>query len=158
MIGAIAGDIVGSRFEHRQARRYDFKLFHRSCRFTDDTVCTLAVAKCVMEQGNFAEHIRELARSYPKAGYGGMFRKWLKADNAPAYNSWGYGAPMRVSSIGWRANSMEEVEELAEAQSSVTHNHPDAIQASKAIATAIFLFSQGESKSAVASRLENDFG
>jgi ADP-ribosyl-[dinitrogen reductase] hydrolase len=158
MIGAIAGDIIGSRFERGQAPSHDFELFHPFCRSTDDTVCTLAVARAIMDQGGFADHIRNLAREFPNSGYGGMFRKWFRLENAPAYGSWGNGAPMRVSSVGWLARSLEQVDELAEAQASVTHDHTDAIIASKAIARAIFLLSHGESRSDVGSAIENDFG
>lgn len=157
MIGAIAGDIIGSRFEGGQAPSYDFELFHPFCRFTDDTVCTLAVARAIMDQGDFADNIRSLAREFPNSRYGGMFREWFRVENAPAYGSWGNGAPMRVSSVGWLARSLEQVDELAEAQASVSHDHPDAINASKAIARAIFLLSHGENKSDVGSAIENDF-
>jgi ADP-ribosyl-[dinitrogen reductase] hydrolase len=127
MIGAIAGDIIGSRFERGQAPSYDFELFHPSCRFTDDTVCTLAVARAIMDQGDFADHIRNLAREFPNSGYGGMFRKWFRVENAPAYGSWGNGAPMRVSSVGWLARSLDQVDELAAAQASVSHDHPEPL-------------------------------
>ena len=100
MIGAIAGDIIGSRYEGSRANEPDFPLFLPSSRFTDDTVCSLAVASAIMGDGDFANHLRRLCRSYPGAGYGGMFRRWLAADGAPAYGSWGNGAPMRVSAVG----------------------------------------------------------
>ncbi|WP_395660109.1 ADP-ribosylglycohydrolase family protein [Aestuariivirga sp.] len=144
MIGAIAGDIIGSRYEGSRAKVADFPLFLRSSRFTDDTVCSLAVANAIMVDGNFAKHLRRLCRCYPDAGYGGMFRRWFAVDDEPAYGSWGNGAPMRVSAVGWLARSIDEVDTLAEAQASVSHSHPDAIIASRAVARAIFLLSQGK--------------
>jgi ADP-ribosylglycohydrolase len=97
-----------------------------------------------MVDGNFAKHLRRLCRCYPDAGYGGMFRRWFAVDDEPAYGSWGNGAPMRVSAVGWLARSIDEVDTLAEAQASVSHSHPDAIIASRAVARAIFLLSQGK--------------
>jgi ADP-ribosyl-[dinitrogen reductase] hydrolase len=144
MIGAIAGDIIGSRYEGSRAKVADFPLFLPSSRFTDDTVCSLAVASAIMDDGDFARHLRRLCRCYPDAGYGGMFRRWFAADHQPAYGSWGNGAPMRVSAVGWLARSIDEVDTLAEAQASVSHSHPDAIMASRAVARAIFLLSQGQ--------------
>lgn len=143
MIGAIAGDIIGSSYEGSRAKVADFPLFLPSSRFTDDTVCSLAVASAIMDDGDFARHLRRLCRCYPDAGYGGMFRRWFAVDDQPAYGSWGNGAPMRVSAVGWLARSIYEVDTLAEAQASVSHSHPDAIMASRAVARAIFLLSQG---------------
>jgi len=157
MIGAIAGDIIGSRFEGSKAREADFTLFHPSCRFTDDTVCTLAVANALLGDRDFARHLRALGRIYPNAGYGGMFRRWMRSDDAPLYGSWGNGAPMRVSAVGWLATTIEEVDQLAEAQAAVSHNHPDAIDASRAVARSIFLLSRGEPASSLKTRLEQDF-
>jgi ADP-ribosylglycohydrolase len=157
MIGAIAGDIIGSRFEGSRARERDFALFHQSCRFTDDTVCTLAVANALLGDLDFARHLRALGRIYPHAGYGGMFRRWIHSDDAPPYGSWGNGAPMRVAAVGWLATAIEDVDSLAEAQAAVSHNHPDAIGASRAVARAIFLLSRGESTGSLKSRLELDF-
>jgi len=157
MIGAIAGDIIGSRFEHGQAANYDFELFHHHCRFTDDTVCSLAVAKALMDGESFSACLRRFARRYPNSGYGGMFRQWFRKDDAPAYGSWGNGAPMRVSSVGWFARSLNEVDDLAESQSSATHDHPDAIDASKAVARAIFMLSHGQSCLEVGAQIEREF-
>ena len=157
MIGAIAGDIIGSRFEGSRAKSPDFELFHHSCRFTDDTVCTLAVARALLSDGDFAHHLRELGRTYPNAGYGGMFRQWLKSDDAPPYGSWGNGAPMRVASVGWLAKGLDDVDLLAERQSAVSHDHPDAIAASKAIARSIFLLRSGETVTSVSEMLTKDF-
>lgn len=157
MIGAIAGDIIGSRFEGSRAKDTDFPLFHHSCRFTDDTVCTLAVASALLDDRDFARHLRALCRRYPNAGYGGMFRKWLQSNDAEPYGSWGNGAPMRVASVGWLAKTLDEVDDLAEAQSSVSHDHPDAIEASKAVGRSIFLLRRGHSGKDVGEMLAHDF-
>lgn len=158
MIGAIAGDIIGSRFEGEPSPPNDFELFHPACRFTDDTVCTVAVADAVMTNADFAETLRVYVRRHPNRGYGGMFRKWAHKDDAPAYGSFGNGAPMRVSSIGWLSGSAEEVDRLAEAQAAVSHDHPDAIAASKAVARAIFALRKGEPIAAVRDWLTESYG
>jgi len=158
MIGAIAGDIIGSRFEGDPAPPEDFALFHPSCRFTDDTVCAFAVADAVMTGADFAATLREYVRRHPDRGYGGMFRKWAFADNAPAYGSWGNGAPMRVASVGWLAENAERVDALAQEQAAVSHDHPDAIAASRAVARAIFALRQGEEAASVRDWLTRTFG
>lgn len=158
MIGAIAGDIIGSRFEGDPSPPADFELFHPSCRFTDDTVCTVAVADAVMSRADFADTLRRYVRRHPNRGYGGMFRIWAHTDGAPAYGSFGNGAPMRVSAIGWLGESAEEVARLAEAQAAVSHDHPDAIAASKAVAGAIFALRNGQPIAAVRDWLTETYG
>ncbi len=117
MIGAIAGDIIGSRFEGHPAPPPEFALFHPHCRFTDDTVCSLAVADALMGARNFAASLRAFVRRHPQRGYGGMFIDWAFADDAPAYGSWGNGAPMRVAVVGWLA---QEGHQLLQAQPTIT--------------------------------------
>ena len=87
MLGAIAGDIIGSRFEGRLGPARDFALFHRNCRFTDDSVCTLAVADALLGRSDFAATLRAFVRRHPGRGYGGMFLEWALAEGAPAYGS-----------------------------------------------------------------------
>jgi ADP-ribosyl-[dinitrogen reductase] hydrolase len=158
MIGAIAGDIIGSRFEGHPAPPSGFELFHRHCRFTDDTVCTVAVADAIMSGADFAATLRDFVRRYPKAGYGGMFIKWALADDAPAYNSWGNGAPMRVAAVGWLAATEEEAGALAAAQAEVSHNHPHAVMAAQAVARAILALRRGEAVEDVRRRITETFG
>ena len=158
MIGAIAGDIIGSRFEGHPSPPRDFVLFHPDCRFTDDTVCSLALADAVMSGADFASTLRRYVRRHPNRGYGGMFRHWALSDDAPAYGSWGNGGPMRVSAIGWLARSAEEAESMAAAQAGVSHSHPDAIAASKAVARSIFDLRRGISVDAVRASLSDTFG
>jgi ADP-ribosyl-[dinitrogen reductase] hydrolase len=120
VLGAIAGDIIGSRFEGHQGPPPDFELFHPHCRFTDDTVCGLAVADAIMRKAGFACTLRAFVRRHPDAGYGGMFIDWAFSDDAPAYGSWGNGAPMRVAADGWLASTEAEALDLAAAQAAVS--------------------------------------
>src|ERR1700745_2787728 len=101
MLGAIAGDIIGSRFEGYVGPPHDFPLFHPACCFTDDSVCTLAVADALLVKRDFAGRHSAFVRRHPARGYGSMFLKWTLSDDAPAYCSWGNGAPMRVAAVGW---------------------------------------------------------
>lgn len=158
MLGAIAGDIIGSRFEGDPTPPRDFVLFHPACRFTDDTVCTLAIAQALLEDRDFAKHLRRFVRRHPDRGYGGMFRQWALNAGAGAYGSWGNGAPMRVAAVGWLAADEAQVLELAKAQAMVTHNHPDAIAASQAVAFAILRIRQGASATEIRQLVSDRFG
>jgi ADP-ribosyl-[dinitrogen reductase] hydrolase len=158
MIGAIAGDIIGSRFEGHATVPSGFDLFHPDCRFTDDTVMSLAVAEAILDGGDFAATFRAYARRYPGAGYGGMFLRWALSDDAPAYGSWGNGAPMRVAAVGWLAATPAEADALARAQAVVSHDHPEAVAAAQAVARAILLLRRGMPAADVAAGLADAFG
>jgi ADP-ribosylglycohydrolase len=158
MLGAIAGDIIGSRFEGHAGPAPDFTLFHPACRFTDDSVCTLAVADALLGDRDFAASLRRFVRCHPQRGYGGMFLDWALANTAPAYGSWGNGAPMRVAAVGWLARDEAEALELAAEQASVSHNHPDAMAAAQAVALAILLARSGLPAAELRRRLIDDFG
>jgi len=146
MLGAIIGDIVGSRFEFNNYRKKDFKLFHRDCDFTDDTICTIAVADWLMSPtGNLSDTMRKWCRSYPSS-YGGMFKKWIQDEQMGAYNSFGNGAAMRVSPTAWYFNHILEVLESAELSASITHDHPEGIRGAKCIAGSILCLRTGMSK------------
>jgi len=157
MLGAIAGDIIGSRFEGQPGPARDFQLFHPACRFTDDSVCTVAVADALLGDRDFAASLRAFVRRHPGRGYGGMFLAWALADDAPAYGSWGNGAPMRTAAVGWLARDEAEALELAAAQAAVSHDHPDAVTAAQAVALAILLARAGQPPEALRRRLR-DFG
>lgn len=158
MIGAIAGDIIGSRFEGHPSPPRDFTLFHPHCRFTDDTVCSLAVAEAIMQGQDFAATLRHYVRRHPERGYGGMFLDWALSDDAPSYGSWGNGAPMRVSAVGWLAKDGAEADRLATDQAAVSHDHPSAIAASVAVARSIFALRNGVSVAATRDWLTHTFG
>lgn len=158
MIGAVAGDIIGSRFEGRSAPPHDFELLHPDCCFTDDTVCTLAIADALLGDGDFARALRNYVRRHPERGYGDLFLEWALTDGAPAYGSWGNGAPMRVAAVGWLAKDENAVMQLAESQAAVSHNHPDAIAAAQAVALGIFLARQGLPSDSIRRRLQEAFG
>ncbi len=108
MLGAIIGDIVGSRFEKRNHKSKDFKLFTTASKFTDDTVLTIAIANALLENGDYAENVKKYALRYPFAGYGGTFKKWMLGIINGPYNSWGNGSAMRVSPIGYAFTDREK--------------------------------------------------
>ena len=158
MIGTIAGDIIGSRFEGHPAPPPDFELFAPGCRFTDDTVCTLAVVEAIMADADFAATLRAFLRRHPDRGYGGMFRDWALRDGAPAYGSWGNGAPMRVAAVGWLATGDADCDRLAAAQAVVSHDHPDAVAGAQAVARAIRALCLGAAALELVPRLAAGFG
>ena len=159
IIGAIIGDVVGSRFEFENLRSTKFDLFSRGSMMTDDTVMTIAVAEWLIEGGNVAEYLHKWGRLYPGAGYGGMFYRWLFAKEIlPAYNSFGNGAGMRVSPCGFYAKTLQEALYLAEQSAIVTHNHPEGVKGAQAIASAIFLARKGKNKEQIAKYIEKTFG
>jgi ADP-ribosyl-[dinitrogen reductase] hydrolase len=143
VLGAIAGDIVGSPFEGGPAPPQGFELFHPACRFTDDSVCCLAVAEAILTNGDFASTLRQFVRRHPERGYGGMFFRWAFDDDAGSYGSWGNGAPMRVAAVGWLAGDLQEALAFAAEQACVSHDHPDAVAAAQAVAHAIYAIRQG---------------
>jgi len=149
MLGAILGDIVGSpyEFDHNNYKHKDFPLLGEKSHFTDDTVMTVAVAQGLMAgqgdaQKTFAEvqhEMRRWGRAYPNAGYGGMFRRWLRAEHPQPYGSFGNGSAMRVAAAGWLFDTLDKTLEMAKVTAEVTHNHPEGIKGAQATATAIFL-------------------
>ena len=149
LIGAIAGDIIGSVYEGRKVASANFDLLSVFATFTDDTVLTLAVADCILNKKDFAKTIYEYGNKYPKRGYGGYFRKWLASDNPQPYNSFGNGSAMRVSAVGAAYNTLDEVLAVAKQSAEVTHNHPEGVKGAQAIASAIFLAKTGSSKQAI---------
>jgi ADP-ribosylglycohydrolase len=134
VIGAIAGDVIGSVHEGGPARSRDFPLFQPGSRFTDDTVLSTAVASAVMYGGSYAASLREWGRRYPDAGYGRWFSAWLGRDNAPPYKSFGNGSAMRVAAIGWAFDDIDDVLREAAMSAEVTHNHPEGMKGAKAVA------------------------
>ncbi len=129
MLGAIAGDVIGSRFEWNNHRSRDFDLFHDSLSmFTDDTVLTIAVAKWLLGDGNLIKTVLDAYKRYPHAGYGGMFKEWATDGGGKPYNSFGNGSAMRVSPVAYAARDEQECLALAEESAAITHNHPEGIK------------------------------
>ena len=151
MLGAVIGDIVGSRFEWNNYRAKDFTLFHPKCFFTDDSIITLAVAEALLRSGPDYTDLREqtvrcmqeIGRPYPRSGYGGRFFGWMYSDNPQPYNSFGNGSAMRVSACAYAAKSLEQVKQLSLAVTDVTHNHPEGIKGAEAAAVAGYLARNG---------------
>ena len=153
MIGAIIGDIVGSRFEWNNIKSKDFEFLTYKCFPTDDSVMTLALAQAILVSKpdhsdlskNAVECMQSVGRNYPDCGYGGGFHKWMFSDDPKPYNSFGNGAAMRVSAAGFAANSIEEAKELSRIITEVTHNHPEGIKGAEATAVAIYMAKTGSS-------------
>lgn len=163
MLGAIAGDILGSFYEHSRLKFYDIKLLCKRSNFTDDTVMTLAVASWLMTSPDRskADLIRlmvEFGRAYPRAGYGYNFKKWLNSDNPQPYNSWGNGAAMRVSPCGLYAATLDEALELAKITAEVSHNHPEGIKGAQAVAAAVWMAKHCHSKEEIRGYITERFG
>jgi type I restriction enzyme M protein len=179
MIGAIVGDIAGSRFEFNNYRKKDFELFSEECHVTDDSILTLAVAKAIMETCKVIrpligkpetgekfyvmaewmanKYLREIGRKYPECGYGGMFAQWIASEVPKPYNSFGNGAAMRVSPAGFAAGTEGEAISLADAVTQVTHNHEEGMKGAEAVAVAVFMARHGKSKMEIRKRINNDY-
>ncbi len=158
MLGAIAGDIIGSVYEARPIKTTDFPLFVESCRFTDDTVLTAATAHAILNDTDYAQSYKTFGRNYPNAGYGGNFTGWLFAKGAGPYNSWGNGSAMRVSPVGFAFESVDEVLAQAKRSAEVTHNHPEGIKGAQATALGVFLARTEKSKERIKEEIQMRFG
>ena len=161
MIGAIIGDIVGSRFEFGPAPLKSFELFTPDCSYTDDTICTIAIADAVLNERDYKDSLLDWCRRYPDpmGGYGRRFYQWINADNPQPTDSFGNGSAMRVSPIGWLFDEWEDVIEEAKKSAIVSHNHPEGIKGAQCIAEAIcWLRLMRFSKSDVERKVEKFFG
>ncbi len=157
MIGAIAGDIIGSVYEWNNIKTKDFPLFAHNAHFTDDTVLTVALADSILTGTPYAENLRRYHDWYPWAGYGGSFRRWANDLDAGPYDSWGNGAAMRISPVGYAFDDLETVLEKAREFTEVTHNHPEGIKGGQATAAAIFLARTGKTKDQTKEFVEQSF-
>ena len=158
MLGAITGDIIGAPYEFDNIDTTDFSLFcYDSCFFTDDSILTIALADAILHDQDYAQTMRAYYRRYPGAGYGLNFREWACTPNAPAYDSWGNGAAMRISPVGYAFNTLEEVLQKAVHYTEITHNHPEGIKGALATASAIFLARTGQSKEQIKNYVESNF-
>lgn len=166
MLGAIAGDIIGSAYEFGHMKSKDFPLFSADCTFTDDTVMTLAVAEALMDAAGDPDEferravrsMRRFGRAYPDSDYGIRFGGWLESDDPQPYNSWGNGSAMRVSSVGWAFATLEETERFAAVSARVTHNNPEGVKGAQATAAAIFLARSGASKAEIKAYIARRYG
>lgn len=158
MMGGICGDIIGSTYEFRPKKSTKIQLLPPRSRFTDDTVMTCAVAEWLMTGDDLVDLMQQWGRRYGNAGYGGMFRRWLGTSNPRPYNSFGNGSGMRVSPVGWYAESLDETLELAEESAVVTHNHPEGIKGAQAVATAIYLAKTDKTKDDIKEYIQKKFG
>ena len=162
MIGAIIGDIVGSRFEFNNHLSKEFEYLTRSCEFTDDTVMTCAVAQALMDsKEDFSDlpektiaAMQRIGRQFPDCGYGAKFIQWMFSDNPQPYNSCGNGSAMRISPVGFAAHDVEEAKKLSAAVTGVTHNHPQGMKGAEATAVAIVMARQGMSKKEIRNAME----
>lgn len=142
MLGAMIGDIVGSKYEFNNTFDYDFEMFGEGCDFTDDTICTVAIADAILNGRNYQESLLDWCRRYPspKGAYGGRFAGWIRSLDPQPYNSFGNGSAMRVSPVAWQFDDLSQVLEEAEKTALPTHNHPEGIKGAKAVAHAIWYF------------------
>ena len=146
MIGAIAGDIIGSVYEWDRIKSKQFDLFRPDCCFTDDTVLSVALGESILTGNDYASLMKAYYRRYPDAGYGGLFHRWARTHDSQPYNSWGNGAAMRISSVGFAFETLDEVLDRAAGYTAVTHNHTEGIKGAQATAAAIFLARTGSTK------------
>lgn len=142
MLGAMIGDIAGSKYEFNNTFDYDFEMFGEGCDFTDDTICTVAIADAILNGRSYQESLLDWCRRYPspKGAYGGRFAGWIHSLDPQPYNSFGNGSAMRVSPVAWLFDDLSQVLEEAEKTALPTHNHPEGIKGAKAVAHAIWYF------------------
>ena len=162
IIGAIAGDVIGSAYEFHPTRDYGFDLFTPKTTFTDDTVLTMANAQWLLEDESHSPEtlvkiMLDMCRRYPGRGYGGRFAHWIIDSDPQPYSSFGNGSAMRVSPVGYYAKSLDEALELAKISAEVTHNHPEGIKGAQATAAAIFLARQGKTKNEISTYVHDTF-
>lgn len=158
MLGAIAGDVIGSVFEYRRWKSAEFPLFSPESTFTDDSVLTGAVAVAILDGRDYGEAIRDFGQRYPGRGYGGLFSRWLADPTMGPYNGWGNGSAMRVGPVGLAFDSVERVLAEAERSAAISHNHPEGIRGAQAVALAVFLAARGADKRTIRSEIESRLG
>lgn len=166
LLGTIIGDIVGSRFELIN-NKYgkEFELLNKYCRYTDDSVMTLAVAKAFLETKNDYSDLEEQAitamteigRKYPNCGYGPSFYRWIMSEEHKPYNSFGNGSAMRISAVSIVSKNIDEIKKLSAIITNVSHNHPDSINGSEAVAIAIHMALKGKNKNEIRKYIETNY-
>ena len=165
MLGAIIGDIVGSRFEWNNHRNKEFTFFSKECFTTDDSIMSLAIAKAILLSKadysdlseNAVKYMQAIGRKYPGCGYGRRFSGWIFSDDPVAYNSYGNGAAMRVSAAGFAAKSLQEAKELSKLVTEISHNHPEGMKGAEATAVAIYMARTGSSISEIKDHIKENY-
>lgn len=158
ILGAIAGDIIGSSYEFNNVKSLDFELFTNDTYFTDDSVLTIATMHAILHQTDYALSYRRFGRAYPHRGYGGHFRAWMYADDPKPYNSWGNGSAMWASPIGWACDTIDDALAGAKKSAEVTHNHPEGVKGAQAAVAAVYLARTGKSKDEIKRFIVDKFG
>ncbi|MGB8647791.1 MAG: ADP-ribosylglycohydrolase family protein [Anaerolineae bacterium] len=158
MLGAIAGDVIGSVYERHRIKTTEFPFFPKGACFTDDTVMTLAVAQAILQGTDYAVSMKAFGRKYPNAGYGRAFVYWLREDETRPYNSWGNGAAMRASPVGFAFDNVEDILREARRSAEVSHDHPEGIKGAQATALAVWLARTGASKKDIRGEIARRFG
>lgn len=157
MLGAIIGDVIGSVHEGAATKTKDFPLFVEGTTFTDDSVLTVAVAEWILTGRNLVDLLHSYTATYPGRGYGGMFHRWARHRVREPYNSFGNGAAMRVSPVGFAFETMEDVLAWSKRSAEVTHNHPEGIRGAQATAVAIYLARRIRDKDRIRRTIESQF-
>ncbi|GEM_PF-164832 len=147
LLGAAVGDICGSSYEFAPCKDYDrLDITNENSDYTDDTVCTFAVAKALMDGGDMPLYLQNFCKEDMFRGYGTGFMNWLFNPTPKPYGSYGNGSAMRCSAAGFLAKGEEECAYLAEKTAACTHNHPEGIKGAVATALAIYHLLHGKDK------------
>lgn len=157
MIGAIAGDIIGSVYEWANIKTKEFELFDDRCFFTDDSILSVALADTLLTGTPYTENLKTYYRWYPDGGYGGSFHRWALGSSSEPYNSWGNGAAMRISPVGFAFDDLATVLARAEEYTAITHNHPEGIKGGQSVAAAVFLARTGKTRKEIRHYIETQF-
>src|SRR5574344_676424 len=163
MLGVIIGDIAGSIYKFDNTYDYHCKLLSKVCYFTDESVCSIAVADAIIKRKmglptDYEHSLRKWCNKYHNAGYGGGFARWLDSDNPQPYNSWGNGSAMRVSAVGWAFNTLEQTIAEAELSAACTHNHPEGLKGASVTAQAIYMLRKGGNKNTLKKLVIKNYG
>ena len=160
MLGAIIGDVVGSRFEFKNHLSTDFQLYTSDCSFTDDTICTVAVADALLNDIPFGESLQYWCRKYPnpKGSYGGSFGMWVRSSNPTPYNSFGNGSAMRVSPCAWLYVNRDSTLSKARESAECTHDHPEGIRGAMCVADCIYHARHGSNKDEIKRLVTREYG
>lgn len=157
MIGSVAGDIIGSIYERHNIKTKIFPLFSPGSTFTDDSVMTIALADSILTGTHYTDNLKKFFQLYPHRGYGATFYDWAKSRNSKPYNSYGNGAAMRISPVGFAYNDLETVHQKAKEFTEITHSHPEGIKGAQATASAVFLARTGKAKDEIKTYIETEF-